>query len=76
MHSAHLPCLQACKIVQNGDGNHERVGLRTGSFARELGKIDKKGRGGRGRERENEPARMTFNLESFVYRFNFSMLKS
>ena len=41
--------------------------LRTGSFARELGKREKKdegegggGGGGRGRERENEPAGMTF----------------
>ena len=32
------------------------------------------GGGGRGREIENEPAGMTFNLESFAYRF--SMLKS
>ena len=32
------------------------------------------GGGARGRERENEPAGMTFNLESFAYRF--SMLKS
>ena len=40
--------------------------LRTGSFALELGKREKKGEegrgggGGRGRERENEPAGMTF----------------
>ena len=38
--------------------------LRTGSFALELGKREKKerrgGGGGRGRERENEPAGMTF----------------
>ena len=36
--------------------------LRTGSFARELGKREKKGEGEgeRGRERENEPAGMTF----------------
>ena len=33
-----------------------------------------KERGGGGRDRENEPAAMTFNLESFAYRF--SMLKS
>ena len=34
-----------------------------------LGKREKERRGGRGREIENEPAGMTFNLESFVYRF-------
>ena len=40
------------------------------------GKDKKKGEGGWGREGEikNEPARMTFNLESFAY--HFSMLKS
>ena len=49
--------------------------LRTGSFARKLGKKEIKGEGeGRGREIENEPAGMTFNLEFFAYRF--SMLKS
>ena len=50
--------------------------LRTGSFARELGKREKKEKVGErgGRKRENELAGMTFNLESFAYRF--SMLKS
>ena len=50
--------------------------LRTGSFVRKLGKREKERRGGgvRGREIENEPAGMTFNLESFAY--HFSMLKS
>ena len=38
----------------------------------ELGKREKKRRGGG--KGENEPAGMTFNLESFAYRF--SMLKS
>ena len=50
--------------------------LRTGSFARKLGKREKERRGGgsRGRESENETAGMTFNLKSFAY--HFSMLKS
>ena len=52
-----------------------RGSLQTGSFTRELGKREKiEGEGGGGRDRENEPAAMTFNLESFAYRF--SMLKS
>ena len=49
--------------------------LRTGSFAQKLGKREKERRGGgKEREIENEPAGMTFNLESFAY--HFSMLKS
>ena len=40
--------------------------LRTGSFVRQLGKRENKEKG-RGRERENEPAWMTFNLEFFQY---------
>ena len=40
----------------------------------ELGKREKKGGGEGGGKEENEPAGMTFNLESSAYRF--SMLKS
>ena len=61
---------------QNNFTGHLKFSLRTGSFARELGKRVKKERrgGGGGGGRENEPAGMTLNLESFTYRF--SMLKS
>ena len=38
--------------------------LQTGAFARELGKRERKGEGGGGRE--SEPAGMTFNLESCI----------
>ena len=40
-------------------GIKEMNSLRTGSFARELGKREKKEEG-MGRKRENEPAGMTF----------------
>ena len=44
--------------------------LRTGSFVQKLGKREKERRGGgvRGREIENEPAGMTFNLEWWTAR--------
>ena len=47
---------------------------REQAHLRENWEEKKGGRGGGWRERENEPAGMTFNLESFAYRF--SVLKS
>ena len=49
--------------------------LKFANLRKNWGKEEKKGGGGvRGREIENEPAGMTFNLEPFAY--HFSMLKS
>ena len=55
-------CFQACSNLAN-------LACEQAHLRKNWGKEKKKGRGGRGREIENEPAGMTFNLESFAYRF-------